>query len=167
MLCAPMLSALVAKVAVPLERVLVPRTVLPSMKVTVPVGVPGVTLAVNVTEVANAEGVPEEMTAVVVGTGAVPISQIPRPWVATRRTRFLFWMAMSKPATRGSPVAYGFQAAPPLLEKYTPISVAAYTAMEKRGTKKMEMTGTSGMPVPEAVQVGGPPLRLVVFHTCC
>src|SRR5260370_1065426 len=40
MLCAPMLSALVAKVAVPLTSDLLPRTVAPSMKVTVPVGVP-------------------------------------------------------------------------------------------------------------------------------
>ena len=46
----------------------VPRVVVPSLKVTVPVGVPPleVTVAVNVTDWLNTEGLAEELTVVVV-----------------------------------------------------------------------------------------------------
>lgn len=50
-------------------RVPVPNVVTPSMKVTVPLGVPapdGVTVAVNVTDWPNTDGFREEVTAVVV-----------------------------------------------------------------------------------------------------
>ena len=45
-------------------------------------------------------------------------SQIPRPWVAMRSRRLpaTFCSAMSKTATRGSPVLYGLQVAPPSVE---------------------------------------------------
>src|SRR5712691_238329 len=55
--------ALVLKVAWPLLRVPVPRMVVPSLKVTVPVGVPvvaGVTVAVKVTDCPETDGFAEE-----------------------------------------------------------------------------------------------------------
>ena len=48
-LCAPMVSALVLRLAVPLVRVPVPKTVVPSLKVMLPVALVGVRLAVRVT----------------------------------------------------------------------------------------------------------------------
>ena len=48
MLCAPMVSALVLRLAVPLARVPVPKIVEPSLKVMLPVAVLGVRLAVRV-----------------------------------------------------------------------------------------------------------------------
>ena len=59
----------VVKVAWPVpSRVEVPKVVLPSLKVTVPVGVPPleVTAAVKVTDWLNTEGLAEELTVVVV-----------------------------------------------------------------------------------------------------
>jgi len=47
-LCAPMASALVLRLAVPLARVPVPNTVAPSLKVMLPVALEGVRLAVRV-----------------------------------------------------------------------------------------------------------------------
>jgi hypothetical protein len=49
---------------VPELRVPVPSVVLPSLKVTVPVAALGVTVAVNVTEDPNVEGLLDEVTAV-------------------------------------------------------------------------------------------------------
>ena len=65
------LSADVVKVAVPAVNVLAPNVVAPSLKVTVPIGVPdpgavAATVAVKVTDWPNAEGLAEEATAVVV-----------------------------------------------------------------------------------------------------
>jgi hypothetical protein len=61
----------VLNVAEPPLRAPEPRVVAPSLKVTVPVGVPlpgaaGATVAVKVTPCPNAEGFPDEITAVVV-----------------------------------------------------------------------------------------------------
>src|SRR5712691_11100062 len=61
----------VAKVAAPPLSVPVPRVVKPSLKVTVPLGVPapgatGLTVAVKITDWPNTEGLAEEVTVVVV-----------------------------------------------------------------------------------------------------
>jgi hypothetical protein len=53
-------------VAVPLLRVPVPSVVLPSLKVTVPVAVDGVTVAVKVSDAPYVDGFADEVTAVVV-----------------------------------------------------------------------------------------------------
>jgi hypothetical protein len=68
---APTLSVLVLKVAVFPVRVPVPSVVAPSLKVTMPLGVPApgevtLTVAVNVTDCPKTDGVPEEATVVVV-----------------------------------------------------------------------------------------------------
>ena len=52
-------------VALPLLSVPVPSVVLPSLKVTVPVAVEGVTVAVNVTEVPYVDGFADEVTVTV------------------------------------------------------------------------------------------------------
>src|SRR5439155_18343149 len=70
--CEPTASVLVTNVAWPeLSRVPVPRVLVPSLKVTVPVGVPApglfaVTVAVKVTACPDTEGLAEELTNVVV-----------------------------------------------------------------------------------------------------
>ena len=60
----PTLSEDVEKVATPPEREPVPRVVVPSLKVTVPVAVLGVTVAVKVTESPKFDGFWEEATVV-------------------------------------------------------------------------------------------------------
>src|SRR5262245_41016158 len=67
----PTASADVVNVVEPPESAAVPRTAVPSLKVTLPVGVPppgatGVTVAVNVTEAPAIEGFDDDTTAVVV-----------------------------------------------------------------------------------------------------
>jgi hypothetical protein len=69
--CVPTVSDDVVKLAVPLESVTVPRTVEPSLKVTVPVGTPlpgdtEVIVAVMATAQPDAEGFIEELTELVV-----------------------------------------------------------------------------------------------------
>ena len=59
-------SVVVLYVATPLDMVPVPRTVAPSLNVIVPVAVAGVTVAVNVTELPNADGLDDDETPVVV-----------------------------------------------------------------------------------------------------
>jgi hypothetical protein len=64
-------KAVTGNVADPAESVTAPRTVVPSLKVTVPVTVPdpgatGLTVAVNVTDWPNSEGFTDEVSAVVV-----------------------------------------------------------------------------------------------------
>ena len=68
----PTVRVLVVKVAVPLDSVPVPRVTVPSRNVTVPVGVPvagglTVTVAVNVSDCPNTDGLTDEATVVVVG----------------------------------------------------------------------------------------------------
>ena len=65
----------VVKLATPLLSVLVPRTVVPFRKVTVPVGVPpeDETVAAKVTLLPNTEGFTEETNCVVVASGAILI----------------------------------------------------------------------------------------------
>src|SRR6266542_6438350 len=94
----------------------------------------------------------------------IEISQMPRPCVAMRRTRDVFWIAMSNTATRGSPAPNGAQVVPPSVERYTPISVPAYSTLELLGSTTNALTGTSGMPLLDATQVGDALLRLVVFQ---
>jgi hypothetical protein len=72
--CAPTLSEEVENVAVPLLIVAVPSVVLPSRKVTVPVAVAGVTVAVSVTDCPKVEGFAEEASAVVVTALTVCVS---------------------------------------------------------------------------------------------
>jgi hypothetical protein len=67
--CAPTVKAEVENTAFPLTRPLDPRTVSPFLNVTVPVGVPlpgvtAVTVAVNVTDWPNTDGLCEELNAV-------------------------------------------------------------------------------------------------------
>lgn len=66
-------SADVVNVAVPALSALDPNVVAPSLKVTVPVGVPpngpGTTLAVNFTDCPNVEGLSDELKKVCVGPG--------------------------------------------------------------------------------------------------
>jgi hypothetical protein len=66
--CDPTASVEVLKVACPLLIVPVPSVVLPSLNVTVPVAVAGVTVAVNVTEEAYVDGFADEARATVVLT---------------------------------------------------------------------------------------------------
>ena len=73
MLCEPMASVEVVKVAVPPVSVPLPSAVVPSMKFTLPVAVPAPgplaeTVAVKVTDCPNAEGLSEETTFVVVAS---------------------------------------------------------------------------------------------------
>ena len=84
-------SAEVPKVATPdAFNVPVPITVAPSLKVTVPVGVAvagatGATVAVNVTDCPNTDGLRDEVTAVVVS--ALFTTCVTLPW--------LFWRVLS------------------------------------------------------------------------
>ena len=66
--CPPALSADVESVATPPDSVPVPRVAVPSLNVTVPVGVPvpEVTVAVNVTDCPNVLGFADDVSAVVV-----------------------------------------------------------------------------------------------------
>ena len=71
MVSVPTGSAVVLKLALPPLRVAVPRTVVPTLNVTVPVGVPkpdelGATVAVKVTDWPNTEDVGAAVTEVVV-----------------------------------------------------------------------------------------------------
>ena len=76
--CVPAVENEVASVALPELSVPVPSEVVPSMKVTVPVAVEGVTVAVSVTLVPVATDVAEEVSAVVVAVNdelqAVPFN---------------------------------------------------------------------------------------------
>jgi hypothetical protein len=68
MTCVPLERADVERAACPLVRVCVPMIVVPSRKVTVPVGVPAagdaaVTVAVNITDPANSDGLAFEARA--------------------------------------------------------------------------------------------------------
>ena len=80
MLCVPTASVDVVNVATPLLRLELPMFVDPSMKVTVPVGVPlskpgcAVTVEVKVTFYPKLEGLGEEVSAVVVGVKLVLMS---------------------------------------------------------------------------------------------
>jgi hypothetical protein len=56
----------VLNVAVPFDRLPVPRTVAPSLNVTVPVAVDGVTVDVNVTDAPKIDGLRLDVTTVVV-----------------------------------------------------------------------------------------------------
>jgi hypothetical protein len=71
----------VVKVALPLTSVLVPRVVVPSVRVTLPVGVPvrELTVAVRVTDCPNTEGLTEEVRRVVVGPPMVRV----KDWLAS------------------------------------------------------------------------------------
>ncbi len=60
------MSADVLSIAVPPDRVTVPRAVVPSLNNTVPVAVDGLTVAVKVTELPYADGLPDDATPVVV-----------------------------------------------------------------------------------------------------
>src|SRR5437867_195462 len=67
----PVDSAAVVKVVCPLDSVLVPSVVAPSLKTTEPVGVPtpgetALTVAVNVTDAPNTDGLKDDARAVVV-----------------------------------------------------------------------------------------------------
>lgn len=64
--CAPAVSVDVVNIAVPLLRVLVPKVVLPSLNVTVPVAADGETVAVNFTDEPYVEGFSEDASVVVV-----------------------------------------------------------------------------------------------------
>src|SRR5271169_1373470 len=69
MLCVPVASALVVNFATSALKVTVFRSVVPSLNVTLPMGVPlncGVTLAVNVTDCPTFDGFSEETREVVV-----------------------------------------------------------------------------------------------------
>jgi hypothetical protein len=68
MLCEPVLSVEIVSVATPLETAAVPIATPPSLKVTLPVGVPGepLTVAVNVTAWPKLLGLAEDVTVVVV-----------------------------------------------------------------------------------------------------
>jgi hypothetical protein len=68
--CGPTASAAVLNVAVPPDRLPVPRTVAPSLNVTVPVAVDGVTVDVKVTEVPYVDGLRLDVTTVVVAAGS-------------------------------------------------------------------------------------------------
>ena len=61
--CEPAVKVVVLKVARPLLSVPVPRVVLPSLKVTVPVAAEGATVAVNVTDVPAVDGFADEASA--------------------------------------------------------------------------------------------------------
>jgi hypothetical protein len=61
-----MVSADVLNLAVPLDKAPVPRVVVPSMNVTVPVAPATVTVAVKVTELPYADGLKDDTTPVVV-----------------------------------------------------------------------------------------------------
>ena len=68
--CEPIVSEELLKVAIPALSVPVPNVVVPSLKVTVPVGVPppgatAETVAVNITDRPNTEGLTEDTTVVV------------------------------------------------------------------------------------------------------
>jgi hypothetical protein len=65
----PTVSEVVCRLAVPFASVPVPRDTDPSLKVTVPVAVPGETVAVKVTDWPNIEGLPEVVSDVVVAVG--------------------------------------------------------------------------------------------------
>ena len=73
--CVPADSVEVEKLAVPLETVPVPITVVPSLKVTVPVA-PAERVAVNVTDAAGVDGFCEEATA----TDGVPLLIVKVPF---------------------------------------------------------------------------------------
>jgi len=66
MLCPPATSLLVLRVAVPFERLPVPNEIVPSLKVTVPLAVPGDTVAVNITAWLKGDGLAEDARPVVV-----------------------------------------------------------------------------------------------------
>ena len=84
-------------------------------------------------------------------------SHMPRPCVAIRISPPEV-LAISKTATRGSPVPKGVQLAPLSVETYTPMSVPAYKLVEAAGSTRKALTGTCGStlaPVPgRGVQVG-------------
>src|ERR1043166_7461885 len=84
-----------------------------------------------------------------------------------RRTRWLFWIAIPKTATRGRPLLNGIQLAPPSEDLKTPMSVPAYKVSVCNGSIANAFTGVSGIPLPEAAQVGVPLSRFVVFQMCC
>ena len=70
---------------------------------------------------------------------------------------------MPKTATTGRPDPNGNQFAPPSCVLKTPMSVPAKTTMGFIGSIASALTGTSGMPLPLGVQVGGEAFRLVVL----
>ena len=76
--CAATLNEVVAKVATPLPlRLPVPSVVMPSRKVTVPVGVPPpvpVTVELNVTDCPLTDGLSDDVTVVVVGFSTTCVS---------------------------------------------------------------------------------------------
>jgi hypothetical protein len=79
--CAPRVSVEVLNVAAPPDKLLVPRVVAPSLNVTVPVAVDGVTVAVKVTGLPYADGLADAVTAVVVverPTLKVPVAELDR-----------------------------------------------------------------------------------------
>ena len=75
--CVPSVSAEVVNVATPAESAPVPITVAPSLKLTVPLGVPAalVTVAVNVTACPTLLGLSDEASAVVVAPGPFTVME--------------------------------------------------------------------------------------------
>jgi nitric oxide synthase oxygenase domain/subunit len=65
----PPASAAVLNVAMPADRLPVPRTVAPSLNVTVPVAVGALTVAMKITEAPKVDGLRLDVTAVVVAAG--------------------------------------------------------------------------------------------------
>lgn len=141
----------VFNVALPDESVPVPRVVAPSLKVTVPVGVPVppvlVTVAVNVTDWLNTEGFAFEATVVVVAvsaTAGIESSQTPRPCVPANSRRFDSCNPSASTATFGSPVTKVDHVVPPSLVFITPTSVPIYRVLAMSGSKTMAFTGMLG-----------------------
>ena len=137
---------------------------------------PNATLTVSPGSITPLAGKKLSLTSVAVvatrnGVNAAPMagtSHMPRPCVAIR-IRPPEVLAISKTATRGSPVPKGVQLAPLSVETYTPMSVPAYKLVEAAGSTRKALTGTCGStlaPVPgRGVQVGLGLLKSLVRHT--
>src|SRR5438067_4049791 len=152
-----------------------PSGVVPSKKVTVPVGagapLPLSTVAVNVTDAPNGALFRLDDTLTVSLKGWAAISQAPRPCVPMRTLCVVFCICRSNTATRGKPVPYAAHVAPPSVEAKTPISVPAYRYEELKGSTAKAFTGTSGRPLEALLHVGRAvvlrsTLRFVVFQIC-
>src|SRR5260370_33027088 len=83
MLWLPRVNDEVEKAAEPLLNAPLPMLLAPSKKVTVPVAVPGVTVAVKVTDWPERDGLTEEMTAVVVLFFTVTVAEPLMPPLVT------------------------------------------------------------------------------------
>jgi hypothetical protein len=143
MLCAPVVKELLAKLVVPALTAPVPIRLLPSRNCTVPLAVLGETVAVNVTDCPNVDGLLFEATAVVVLVSTVKVVE----------PLMKFMVAEIVVVPRAAPVASPWE---PLVL----LTVATPVVLELQVAEAVRLLLMPSLYVPVAVNCSVPPMAV-------